>query len=119
MSDEKLDQILKRLESNEDIQRRLGLIENGLVNQGKRLEAIEHDVAELKTNQQDNRPILETIQTQLNEFRKEQKEANFEMKLAIHKLTKQVEILAADMVDVRAELRFVGERIDRLEKQPA
>jgi hypothetical protein len=110
-SDEKLDELL----------RRVGLMETGITNLGARMEALENDstakiitlISEMgaKLEKQANETAVE-IRAEIMNLRAEN-DKNF------RNLERRIAVVSDDINKVRADVLDLDERIDTLEKKPS
>lgn len=111
MSDDRLNQILEKLTA---IESRQSNIEQGIINLGKRVEALETDQTDFRavveSRLPDMRPIWEAVQTQISQL-------HSDMTDQFSKLNKKLDILNRELLDVKAEQERHGDRLDTIERK--
>ncbi|MBC7932881.1 MAG: hypothetical protein H7Z38_20150 [Rubrivivax sp.] len=115
-----LERILARLDS---IDSRLGNIESRLSDVENRLSTVENRLSTLEDRVdrrlQETRPIWEQVLVRLDNLEGVVSTLREEFRTGLRRFERQVALLAADVMQVRADQRDLDKRMDQLEPKPA
>lgn len=97
----------------EEILRRSALLEAGIANLGQRVEAIENDsTAKIIA-------LIEEVRAEIQQVREENNRHYAELNDSIQILSKKIDIMNRELLEVKADNARLNDRLDALDKQPA
>ena len=97
----------------EELLRRFALLETGIENLGKRVEALENDsTAKIIA-------LIEEVRLEIQQMRAENIQHHTELKDSIQVLSKKVDIMNRELLEVKVDNARLNDRMDALDKQPA
>lgn len=107
------DELTKLLE---ELLRRSALLETGIENLGKRVEALENDsTAKIIALIEE---VRKDLLYQMESLRKEHLQSSDELKDSIKVLSKKVDIMNRELLEVKVDNARLNDRMDALDKQP-